>query len=501
MNFAKKRKKAQRIRRERALLLVYALAVTAALIISVYNNNSVKASTPYDVEVEKIVPEEFSDIETNFTSYNLTEDDQIEDIPLNQETQTLMFENDEAKYPQTPAQEVVASNSRYINHDVITVEKGDSFIGVLTKMGLDYAKATDIYTAYKKVFDAKNIKIGQNISITSTIDNVYNELVSVDKIVTEPISGTRYIVELNDEGKYEARIEQDDLITDIKSVRGVIKGNVSSAMQNAGVPATIAGNFINIFSFSVDFRRDVKAGDTFEVRYEQELAPNGKVVKYGDIIYASLKLGKEKTALYRFEDSKGNIDYYDEKGLALKKTLDKKPLAFKNARISSRFGRRLHPIFKDYRNHHGVDYAAPMGTKVYASGDGVVTQAKWVGGYGYFVKIRHNSEYTTGYAHLKSFAKGIRPGVRVKQGQVIAYVGNTGRSTGPHLHFEVVKNGQKVDPLKIRAATGENLSGSNLTEFKKTVDKIKDMVVSEKEVAKANKIGEIIDSLEEDKQI
>ena len=135
-----------------------------------------------------------------------------------------------------------------------------------------------------------------------------------------------------------------------------------------------------------------------------------------------------------------------------------------------------------------------MGTKVYASGDGVITQAKWVGGYGYFVKIRHNSEYTTGYAHLKSFAKGIRPGVRVKQGQVIAYVGNTGRSTGPHLHYEVVKNGKKVDPLKIKAATGENLSGAKLTEFKKVVAKIKEMTAANKEVADTDQIGELIDN-------
>ena len=233
MNFAKKRKKAQRIRQERALLLVYALAVTAALIISVYNNNNVEASTPYDVEVEKIVPEEFIDMEADFATDNLKDDEILDDVPLVDEAQTLMLENDEPKSLQTPAQEVVASNSKHINHDVITVAKGDSFIGILTGLGLDYAKATDIYTAYKKVFDAKNIKVGQSIFITSAVDNVYNELVSIDKIVIEPISGTRYIVEQNDDGKYEARIEQDDLKTDIKSVSGIIKGNVSSAMQNA----------------------------------------------------------------------------------------------------------------------------------------------------------------------------------------------------------------------------------------------------------------------------
>ena len=136
-----------------------------------------------------------------------------------------------------------------------------------------------------------------------------------------------------------------------------------------------------------------------------------------------------------------------------------------------------------------------MGTKVFASGDGTVTQAKWVGGYGYFVKIRHNSEYTTGYAHLKSFAKGIRPGVRVKQGQVIAYVGNTGRSTGPHLHFEVVKNGRKVDPLKIKAATGENLKSAEMAKFKKVVAEIKASSLENKEVANSDPIGNVIENL------
>ena len=189
--------------------------------------------------------------------------------------------------------------------------------------------------------------------------------------------------------------------------------------------------------------------------------------------------------LYRFKDNSGTVDYYDEKGLALKKTLDLKPMEFKKARISSKFGRRFHPILKQYRMRSGVDYAAPMNTKVYASGDGVVTSAKWVGGYGNYITIRHNSEYSTGYGHLKSYAKGIRPGVRVKQGQLIAYVGSTGRSTGPHLHFEVIKNGQRVDPLKIKAATGENLTGAKLKAFQKVVAEIKAGDAKEEKVAEA----------------
>ena len=502
MDFGKKRKKAQRLKKERTLLLIYAIAVTGALFVSIHNNNSVEASIAYNEKMEDIAAEEFIDNQFPDIDEDLSSeedlDERISNIANVQETQVI--EEVEIK-PEEAVQEVAISSGVRLSHDKITVAKGDSFIGILTKTGVDYAKATEIYNAFKKVYDAKNIKIGQNIDITTTVDDRYGELVSINKIVVEPVSGTHYVVELTSDGKYEARIEQDDLTTQTNTVNGVIRGNVSTAMKNAGVPVNVVGNFINIFSFSVDFRRDVKAGDEFVVRYEQQMTPNGQVVKYGDIIYASLKLGKEKIELYRFEDSKGNVDYYDEKGMALKKTLDKKPLAFKSARISSRYGRRLHPIFKDYRNHHGVDYAAPMGTKVYASGDGTVTQDKWVGGYGYFVKIRHNSEYTTGYAHLKSFAKGIKPGVRVKQGQVIAYVGNTGRSTGPHLHFEVVKNGTKVDPLKIRAATGENLSGAKLTEFKKVVQQIKELNIAEKEVVENDQIGETIEKLSFEEKI
>jgi len=245
----------------------------------------------------------------------------------------------------------------------------------------------------------------------------------------------------------------------------------------------VIGNFISIFNFRVDFRRDIRAGDKFELLFERKIAPNGTVIKTGDIVYAALILSNKKIELYRYKDSSGTVDYYDEQGAALKKFLDRKPLEFKNARISSRFGKRFHPILKQYRLHSGVDYAAPMSTKVYASGDGMITAAKWVGGYGNYITIRHNSEYSTGYGHLKSYASGIRPGVRVRQGQVIGYVGSTGRSTGPHLHFEIIRNGKKIDPLKVKAATGENLSGAKLKEFKTLVAQIKENLARETKLA------------------
>ena len=227
-----------------------------------------------------------------------------------------------------------------------------------------------------------------------------------------------------------------------------------------------------MFSYAVDFKRDIQKGDKFEIVYESKVTPDGNVVKSGDILYAGLVLRNQKIALYQFEDAKGASEYYDAKGRALKKSLDRKPMSFRNARISSPFGKRYHPILKKYKIHWGVDYAAPKGTLVYAGGDGVVQVAKYNGSYGNYVKIRHNSEFSTAYGHMNGFAKGIRPGVRVTQGQVIGYVGSTGRSTGPHLHYEVIQNGRRVNPRTIKAATGENLKGSELAQFKKIVAQI-----------------------------
>lgn len=491
MDFDKVRTQSRRIRRQRTWLFLYAFAVTCALIVSVRNNNNVEASTPKNLELSEMAPEEFPEYapvsaDENFEAYD-------EDISVEPAGIVL---DDSAKEALEP-QEVALADENVVNEDIVTVAKGDSFIGILTNMGLSYTEATNIYTAFKNVFDARNIKVGQELYIASVPAGENNDAISVNKIVIEPVSGTRYIVEKNADGKYESRKEQDELVNDLKTVSGVINGNLSAAMGSAGVPLNVVGNFIDIFSFSVDFRRDIHAGDQFEVRYERKLAPDGSVVKTGDIIFAALQLGKDRYELYRFEDKSGNVDYYDEKGLALKKNLDRKPMEFKKARISSRFGRRFHPILKQYRGHDGVDYAAPAGTKIYASGDGVVTMAKWYGGYGKYVQIRHNSEYTTGYAHMRAFAKGIRPGVRVKQGQVIGYVGSTGRSTGPHLHFEVVRNGRKIDPLKVKAATGENLSGAKLAAFKKVVAKVKAEADQEKEFAAAetDEIGQVIESL------
>ncbi len=373
-----------------------------------------------------------------------------------------------------------------VKDDVLIVEKGDNFIGVLQRIGMEYAEASQAAGALKKAgFDVRSLQAGQKINITKTVDVPFGELLSVDKMVIEPSANIKYTVTRNEDEKYVAEAEQQELKTENKVVKGIIHSSLAAAMSNAGVPSNIVSNFTNVFRYKVNFRSGIREGDTFKVLFDRKMTADGRVFKNGNILYAELQLGKNKIALYRYKDSSGNIDYYDEKGLALKRGLVRKPLEFSSARISSRFGWRRHPILKQRILHSGVDYAAPTGSRIYASGDGVVTRAQWVGGYGRYVTIRHNSEYSTGYAHMSGFARGIKPGVRVKQGQVIGFVGSTGRSTGPHLHFEVIKNGKKVDPLKIQAATGANLTGKELQRFKVEVKKILAMAEEGEKVASA----------------
>ena len=320
----------------------------------------------------------------------------------------------------------------------------------------------------KKLYDPRSLRVGQKISVTTTVDSRENTLLSLDNITITPSLGKRYVIEKNEAEEYVARVEQDELIEEVNSASGDISGTLSASMQKQGVPSRVVANFINIFFPTAStFAAICAKATSLKSFMKTKLPPNGETVKSGDILYAALQLRKDKIALYRFKDKNGSVDYYNEKGYAMKKTLDRKPMSFKQARISSPFGRRFHPILRSYRVHWGVDYAAPKGTLVYAAGDGVIQMAKYNGGYGNFIKIRHNSEYSTAYGHMWKFAKGMRPGVRVKQGQVIGYVGSTGRSTGPHLHYEVLQNGKRVNPLKIKAAAGENLSGKKLASFKK----------------------------------
>ena len=258
-------------------------------------------------------------------------------------------------------------------------------------------------------------------------------------------------------------------------IKNVIKNNLYTSAIDAGIEPNIIIEFARIFGFEVDFQRDIRKGDWFEIYYEKFEDDNNKIRDTGKIMYASMFVNGEEINLYNFKYNKEE-DYYNISGKSITKSLMKTPI--NGARLSSSFGMRKHPILGYNKMHRGTDFAAPSGTPIMASGSGTVTRARWCGGGGNCVKIKHNSTYETIYAHMKSFAKGIKEGKKVKQGQIIGYVGSTGMSTGPHLHYEVIVNGKKVNSQKLKLPSGKVLKGEERKVFE--LERIKtDLKLSE----------------------
>jgi len=257
------------------------------------------------------------------------------------------------------------------------------------------------------------------------------------------------------------------------------EGKISQSLYKTAVELDVQPNiiieFARIYGFQVDFQRDIRKNDNFQIMYEVYEDDSGKIFETGNIVFANLKLSGINNSLYFF-DKKKSEGYYDKNGISIKKALMKSPI--NGARLSSAFGMRKHPIDGYNKMHKGTDFAAPMGTPIMASGDGVITRAKWCGGGGNCIQIKHNSTYQTIYAHMKSFARGIKLGLRVKQGQIIGYVGSTGNSTGPHLHYEVIENGKKINSQTLKLPSGKILKGVERKSFE--VEKIKlDVLKSE----------------------
>ncbi len=332
------------------------------------------------------------------------------------------------------------------------IKNNDSIEKILKNFNI---KSDDIKKISAKLKQRKltNIYSGRNLSlIIKKIENEKNAVVNL----LFPLSNTVSV---------EIRRYDDDFV--IKEnilklskknvvVKNEIKNNLYSSAVNVGVEPNIIVEFARIFGFEVDFQRDIRKGDWFEIFYEKFEDDNKKVRDTGKIIYASMYVNGEEINLYNFK-YKNEEEYYDIKGKSITKSLMKTPI--NGARLSSSFGMRKHPILGYNKMHRGTDFAAPSGTPIMASGSGTVTRARWCGGGGNCVKIKHNSTYETVYAHMKSFAKGIREGKKVKQGQIIGYVGSTGLSTGPHLHYEVIVNGKKVNSQRLKLPSGKILKG------------------------------------------
>ena len=480
--FKSLRKRARRRRIETILLAGYAFAVTCALFLSLLN----KPSSDYKVPIRHISDETY-----DFNSNVLTpafEDSaadnpfelayaQVNSVPLLSDNEIIIQKFELAQNGQTEVVMPTEAKPKYESKEisgiyqkerhVLVVKSGDTFIGMLKDLGMDTKTATEAYNTLRKVFDARNLKVNQYLELTGTFDVQSRQLEALDTLIFEPSRGTKYILRVNEYDQFEAKVEQEKFARDTRVVKGEISAQTSVSLSKAGIPNFMVNEIIRRFSHLINFRTDIHKGDKFTVKYEVSKTADGSVVRIGNLLYAAFTTSSRTYKIYRYKD-----EFYTEKGEAKKTGLDIKPLQVRNARISSLFGYRMHPIYKTRKFHSGVDYAAPKGSHIYASGNGTVEMARYVNGYGNFVKIRHNSEYETAYGHMQGFAKGIRPGVRVRKGQVIGYVGSTGRSTGPHLHFEIIRKGQRINPLKAQVATGSDLTGRQLSEFKQEMRRI-----------------------------
>ena len=344
------------------------------------------------------------------------------------------------------------------------IKNNDSIEKILKKFNVNDKDIKNISVSLKqKKLD--NIYSGRKLSlIIKQLQSGSNTLVNFEY----PISNTSSVEIRRSQNTFLVKEKILQLNKKEVVVKNIIKNNLYSSAMEVGIEPNIIVEFARIFGFEVDFQRDIRKGDWFEILYEKFEDDNYKVRDTGKIIYASMYVNGEEINLYNFKYN-NEEEYYDIKGKSITKSLMKTPI--NGARLSSSFGMRKHPILGYNKMHKGTDFAAPGGTPIMASGSGTVTRARWCGGGGNCVKIKHNSTYQTIYAHMKAFAKGIKEGRKVKQGQIIGYVGSTGLSTGPHLHYEVLVNGKKVNSQKLKLPSGKILKGEERKQFE--IDRIK----------------------------
>ena len=352
------------------------------------------------------------------------------------------------------------------------IRSGETFDTILESYSIEKKEIIKIKNSLKKKTNLNKLNTKQFIKFS--LDKTDNKI----KEFTFQVSNTQKIslVRNNENDSFKEEILSIKLDKKIIYKENIILQSLYKAAIDQRIPVNTIVEFARIYGFQVDFQRDIRKQDKFQIMYEIFLNEKKEIVETGEILFANLKLSGQDNSLYYF-DNQGSEGHYDKNGKSVKKALMKTPI--NGARLSSPFGMRKHPIDGYNKMHRGTDFAAPMGTPIMASGDGVVKKAGWCGGGGNCVKIKHNSTYQTVYAHMSKFARGIKSGVRVKQGQTIGYVGSTGKSTGPHLHYEVIVNGKKVNSQKLKLPSGKILKGDERKLFETKKIKL-DVLKSEK---------------------
>ena len=365
---------------------------------------------------------------------------------------------------------------KYLNIEHVVVPN-ESINSILKKYEVSDAESRLINKELKSKVKKLTLKVNQKILFT--IDKENNK---ISKFIL-PVSKTQKLL-FNRDIKTD-KFNYSKIITNLNKQIVYKEGKITQSLYRSAIknkiPANIIVEFARIYGFQIDFQRDIRRNDTYQIVYEIFEDDNKKIFNTGNIIFADLNLSNQSNAFYYFNDN-GDEGHYDINGKSVKKALMKTPI--NGARLSSPYGMRKHPIDGYNKMHRGTDFAAPMGTPIMASGDGVVTKASWCGGGGNCVKIRHNSSYSTVYAHMSKFAANIKKGKRVKQGQIIGYVGSTGKSTGPHLHYEVIHNGKRINSQTLKLPSGKILKNKSRELFE--VSKLKINVLKSEIIAGFN---------------
>lgn len=345
--------------------------------------------------------------------------------------------------------------------ECLVVKNGDTMISLLMKVGFSKDDAHASIEALKKIHDLKSLKVGQEITVRYKHEGAKPTLLALDYKPSgeQTISLTR-----NETGELVAKKATVELKKVLKRIQGQISSSFYSSALKKGVPATFVKEAISALSYDINWQSDSKAGDSYDFVFEVYEDPDGNVVKVGALKYASFSPHGTKKQIYRFQPTSGSAGYYNQDGTSVVKALLQTPLDPSKMRITSKFGVRRHPIRGYCKKHQGIDFGAPTGTPIKASGDGVVVKAGFNGNYGNYVLIKHNGEYSTAYAHMKKI--NVKAGARVTQGQIIGSVGTTGLSTGPHLHYEVIRGGVQINPAGMKLLPTAKLSGKDISLFK-----------------------------------
>jgi murein DD-endopeptidase MepM/ murein hydrolase activator NlpD len=353
----------------------------------------------------------------------------------------------------------------------LTVGRGDALLGLFTKAGTDPSEASEIIDALAPIYSANDLKPGQELRFTMVPAPSDTGQMEPAKVSIFDKDSHLATVIRNRQGDYVASTEA--IGNDAKPAQGSTRATLYTAFYNAAlqqhIPADTILKLLRVHSYDIDFKQKVKAGDTFEMFFD-----GGNDDEMGELLYTSMTVDRQTRKFYRFRTPDDVVDYYDEQGNSAKKFLMRNPV--KGGRYTSGFGMRNHPLLHRTRMHTGVDWAAPAGTPILAAGDGTVEQVGGKGGYGNYVRIRHANGFSTAYGHMLRYAAGVAPGVSVKQGQIVGYVGSTGLSTGPHCHFEVLVNNRFVNPMTIQVPRGLQLTGRQLAEFQRERNRIETLM-------------------------